>query len=235
MTCFEFRRLLMALPREKTAEQEMHMAQCERCARIAAGAVAFESWLEEAILVPVPEALAERVLLRQHMRPAPHYGVWAMAATLVIGVGLGVHLYQTNEHARDAVALPAALPGEHPAVAAISFVLDHEPQLLKENRTGDPQVMVAAFQRLGLKQPADGTTIRYLGKCPVPGGTGEHIVLTTPYGAVTLILVPDYPVGSRVLVADRQMTAVAQPVRNGGYIVVADSPQTIRQVERMLM
>jgi hypothetical protein len=233
MTCFEFRRLILALPRERTAEQEEHMANCERCAMLAADAAALEARLEETVLVPVPDALAERVLLRQHMRPAPRYGMWAMAAALVIGVGLGVQFYQTHE--RESVAPAAALSSEHPAVAAISFVLDHEPRLLKANRTGDPRDMFAAFQRLGLKPPADGTTIRYLGKCPVPGGTGEHIVLTTPHGPVTLILVPDYPVGSRVLVADRQMTAVAQPVRSGGYIVVADSPQTIRQVERMLL
>ena len=60
------------------------------------------------------------------------------------------------------------------------------------------------------------------------------MVLTTAHGQITLILVPDYPVGSRVLVADRNMTALANPAGTGGYIVVAPSPQTIRQIERML-
>lgn len=94
--------------------------------------------------------------------------------------------------------------------------------------------MMAAFQRLSLKYPGDGISVSYLGKCPVPGGAGEHIVLATPYGHVTLILVPDHPVGSRVMVADRNMTAAANPVGAGGYIVIAQSAQTIRRVERML-
>lgn len=234
MTCFEFRRLLLADPRKRTAEQDEHVAECAHCAQAAADALAVDLRRAETVFVPVPDALTDRVLL-QYKGPAARYRIWAMAATLLVGVVLGAQLYRTYDTATDDVATAAALPRDNPAVAAISFVLDHEPRLLKENRSGDPQVMLAAFQRLGLKQPADGTTVRYLGKCPVPGGSGDHIVLTTPYGAVTLILVPDYPVGSRVMVADRQMTAVANPVRGGGYIVVADSPQTIRQIERMLM
>ena len=234
MNCFEFRRLIFAEPRRRTAEQEEHMAHCARCAAVAEETLAIDVGRAENVFVPVPDALADRILL-QYKGPVARYRIWAMAATLLVGVVLGAQLYRTYDIAKDDVASTTALPRDNPAVAAISFVLDHEPQLLKKNRTGDPAVMRAAFQRLGLKQPADGTTIRYLGKCPVPGGTGEHIVLTTPHGAVTLILVPDYPVGARVMVADRQMTAVANPVRGGGYIIVADTPQTVRAIERMLM
>lgn len=235
MTCFEFRRLVLAHPREKTAEQEEHLAQCSRCAKLAADAAAFEARLEEAVLVPVPDALADKILLRQKMRPRARHGLWAIAATLVIGVALGTQLYRTYDAAHENLNTAMAVGMNHPAVAAISFVIDHEPQLLRENRSGERDVMLSAFQRLGLKVPGDGVDVRYLGKCPVPGGTGDHVVLATPYGHVTLILVPDYPVGSRVMVADRNMTALASPSGGGGYIVVAPSPQTIRQIERMLI
>ena len=234
MTCFEFRRLLLAHPREKTAEQAEHLAQCSRCAELAANAAAFEARLEQAVLVPVPDSLADKILLRQRMRPQARQVRWAIAATLMIGVALGIQLYRTYDPAGASPNLATAVGMNHPAVAAISFVIDHEPQILKENRSGDPDVMMNAFQRLGLKFPGDGVSVRYLGKCPVPGGTGEHVVLTTPYGRVTLILVPDYPIGSRILVADRNMTALASPAGNGGYIVVAQSAQTIRQIERIL-
>lgn len=234
MNCFEFRRLVLAHPREKTAAQEEHLAQCSRCAKLADDVVAFEAQLEEAVLVSVPDALADKILLRQKMRPPARYGLWAMAATLVIGVSLGVQLYRTYDAAHENLNTAMAVGTNHPAVAAISFVIDHEPQLLRENQSGDPDVMMNAFQRVGLKLPGEGVSVRYLGKCPVPDGTGDHVVLTTPYGHVTLILVPDYPVGSRVMVADRNMTALASPSGKGGYIVVAPSPQTILQIERML-
>jgi len=234
MTCFEFRRLLLAHPRERTTEQEEHVAQCSRCTKLAADAAAFEMRLEQTVLVPVPDALADKILLRQKMLPQARYRLWATAATLVLGVALGIQLYRTYDAAHENVDTAMAVGTNHPAVAAISFVLDHEPELLIQNRSDDPSVMMSAFQRLGLKFPSDGVSVRYLGKCPVPGGTGDHVVLTTPYGHVTLILVPDYPVGSRVMVADRNMAALASPAGKGGYIVVAQSPQTIRQIERML-
>jgi hypothetical protein len=235
MNCLECRRLLLATPRERTAEQEAHLAQCSGCARLAAEAIEFEARLEEAVLAPIPEGLADRVLLRQNMKRAPRYHLWALAATLVLGIGIGTQLYRTHDAAHEPVRPAVALGADHPAVASISFVIDHEPRLLSEGRTGDPQVMMASLKRLGLNLPAEGIAVRYLGKCPLPGGgEGDHIVLTTPHGQVTLILAPDYPVGSRVMVADRSMTALAQPAGTGGYIVIAPSPQVIQGTERLL-
>lgn len=235
MNCLEFRRLLLLDPRHKGTQQEQHAAECPACARLAADAASFDAKLEEAALVPVPDALAERVLLRRKMRPAARYGTWALAASLLIAVALGVGFYETRDARNEHLLSAATLGTSHPAVAAISYVLDHEPQLLRENRSGDPAVMQAALRRLGLSLPQDGVTVRYLGKCPVPGGSGDHVVLSTPHGQVTLILIPEYPVGSRVMVADRNVTAVMSPARDGGYIVVAASPRTVRQIERMLL
>jgi hypothetical protein len=234
MNCLEFRRLLLVHPRVLTPEQESHAAECVQCARAAAEAAALDMKRAQTVFVPVPDALADRLVLGVKAGRPVRYGVWAMAAALLLGVVLGAQLYRTYETTTAEVAQAAALPRDHPAVAAISFVLDHEPRLLAENRSGDMGVMRASFRRLGLKEPPAGTMIRYLGKCPVPGGTGDHVVLTTAQGQVTLILVPDYPLGARVMVADRNMTALANPSGSGGYIVIAHSAQTVRQIEQML-
>ena len=114
-------------------------------------------------------------------------------------------------------------------------MLDHEPRLLRENVSGDPAVMKSALERLGLNLPAQGTTVRYLGKCPVPSGEGEHLVLQTPFGQVTLILVPEQSLGPRVVVTYRDRTAVLSPVQSGSYIVVTDSLKNVKQIEKMLM
>lgn len=233
MNCFEFRRLILANPREKTREQEQHMAQCASCVNLAKEMESFDAQIQEAALVPVPEALAERVLLRHQIRGPARYRAWALAASLVAAFGLGTYFYR-DSGVDENVVTATALGERHPAVAAISYVLDHEPQLLRENVTGDTKVMGEALMHLGLKLPA-GAHVRYLGKCPVPGGTGEHVVLETPYGHVTLILVPQQPFASRVVVADRNKTTVASPARAGGYILVADSLKRVRQVEKLLM
>ena len=234
MTCFEFRRLLLVHPLELSAGQRAHADHCPQCAKAAEEAAALDSRRAQAVMVPPPEALADKILLRQKMGSRARYGLWAIAATLVIGVGVGAQLYRAYDSGQERVDAASAVDPSRDAVAAISFVLDHEPRLLQENRSGDPAVMHANFRRLGLSAPGEGVSVRYLGKCPVAGGTGDHIVLETPQGHVTLILVPHNPVGSRVLVAARNMTALASPAGSGGYIVVAQSREAIARIERML-
>jgi len=234
MNCFEFRKLLLADPRVRTPEQERHIAGCPACESLVREMEAFEARVHDAMRVPVPEALAERVLLRRTIR-APALHVWALAASLVAVIGLGAYFYRPFDGEEVRVVAAAALGGAHPAVAAISYVVEHEPQLLREGIRGDPAVMRGALLRLGLKLPSDGVTVQYLGKCPVPGGTGEHVVLRTAAGQITLILVPDQSFGARVVVADRDKTAIAAPHGAGGYILIADSLRNVRQTEKLLM
>lgn len=235
MNCFEFRRLILADPRQRTGEQEDHLAQCAACSQLAREMDGLEARVHDAVLVPVPEALAERVLLRHKVRRPAGFGVWALAASLVLALAVVVQFYRGPAGGGDRIVTAAALGENHQAVAAIAYVLDHEPQLLQENRAGDPAVMLGAFRQLGLKLPAKDVTVRYLGKCPVPEGTGEHVVLRTAFGQVTLILVPNQPFATRVVVAYRNKAAVASPARTGGYIVVADTLKEITRLEKLMM
>jgi hypothetical protein len=200
----------------------------------------FDAEIHGAALVPVPEGLAERVLLRHKVREPVRFGgiglgAWALAASLVVALGAVIQLYRADTEDQERVATAAAVGEGHAAIAAISYVLDHEPQLLKANTSGDPVVMKSALARLGLSLPANGTKVRYLGKCPVPSGEGEHLVLQTPFGQVTLILVPEQSLGPRVVVAYRDRTAIVNPLRSGSYIVVADSLRAVKRLEQLLM
>jgi len=236
MNCFEFRRKMLASPGERIREQEQHVRACAACERLAKEMESFEDSIHDAVLVAVPDGLAARVLLRHKVRQPAPFGVWALAASLVLALGLALQFHGGFYEEENQTA-PAIARGEHhAAVAAISYVLDYEPQLLEENRTGDPEEMRQALGQLGLKLPADAIAVRYLGKCPVvPDGTGEHIVLRTAAGQATLILVPRRPVGSREVITHRDRTAIVSPARAGGYILISDSQKTIRHIEKMLM
>ena len=196
----------------------------------------FEDSIHDAVLVAVPDGLAARVLLRHKVRQPARFGVLALAASLVLAVGVALQFHGGFSEEENQTA-PAVARGEHhAAVAAISYVLDYEPRLLEENRAGDPAEMRQALMQLGLRLPASGVTVRYLGKCPVvPDGTGEHIVLRTAHGQATLILAPSRPVASREVVTHRDRTAIISPARAGGYMLISDSQETIRSLEKMLM
>lgn len=235
MNCFEFRRRILAIPAETTHERERHSRMCAACEHLAKEMERFEAGLHDAALVPVPDGLAARVLLRRAHQPTP-FGAWALAASLVLALGVALHFHGGFPGKGSEVA-PAATHSEQQAArAAISYVLDYEPRLLEENRAGDPGEMRQALLQLGLRLPADGVTVRYLGKCPVvPDGTAEHIVLRTAHGQATLILAPRRPVASREVVTHRNRTAIISPARAGGYMLISDSQETIRSLEKMLM
>ncbi|MFN7087816.1 MAG: DUF3379 family protein [Burkholderiales bacterium] len=244
MNCFEFRRLIFAEPRRLLSKQKQHMEQCVACAALAKEMEGFEAKIHEAMMVPVPEALAERVLLRHKtIRPSmkfgfrPRFGGWALAASVIVAIAVSFYLdYRTADEEPQVVAA-VALGSNHPAVAAISYVLDNEPKLLKANHTGDMAVLLSALEKMKMRLPANGTTVRYLGKCPVPNGEGDHVVLQTPFGRASLILVPDQIFASSVVVADRNMLALAAPTRsrNGSLILVTNSVKTLKRFEAILM
>jgi len=234
MNCLEFRRLVLIRPRLITAGRQAHPERCARCAGFAQSVAHDEAAIEQAMLVPVPEGLASRVLLRHGIRGPNRWSTLALAASLLAAVGVAFYFHEAPRQG-DEIVSAQRFTANYTAVAAISYVLDHESRLLKENRAGDPKVMHAALSKLGLSLPANIGSVRYLGKCPVTGGIGEHVALETPLGHVTLILVPDQLFASRVVVSDRNLRAVAAPTRSGSYILIAESSSTLKRIEAMLM
>jgi hypothetical protein len=233
MNCFEYRKLTLADPRVRTPEQERHLAECASCAGFMRESAGFEARLHDAIDVPAPEALTERVLLRRQARRSGLH-VWALAATVLVAFGLGYFLRELSVGEGERVLQGDAVGGSHAAVSAIVYVIEYEPRLLQEGRTGDPAALRRAVERLGMRIP-EGVTPRYLGPCPVPGGTGEHLVLKTPKGKATLILTPDQAFASRVVVSHRDQMAIAAPRGSGGYVLVGEQLEQLKRLERELL
>ena len=232
MNCLESRRSLLAAPRERTAQHEAHLADCAECARLARRLTDLDSRIADAALVPVPDALAHRVLrARSHRRRWPYA---AAAGLLLVSVMIGFAMPQLREASAFSAPLEAVGPS-HPAVAAIAMVVEQQPGYLDEARGIDVAAMEDGLKKLGLSLKKEGVKVDYAGKCYLPDIECDHIVLETPDGHVSVILVPDYPVGSRVLIADRRMTALVSPAGQGGYIVVAGSPRVAKRTSKLFV
>lgn len=230
MNCFETRRILMAAPRERGAELENHLADCADCARLAVRVDELDTRIAEAALVPVPQGLADRVLYGKRAKSRWPYA--AAAAVLFASVMMGFAAPQFV----DVVSAPMEAVGpSHPAVAAIAMVVEQQPAYLDEARGVDTVAMEEGLKRLGLSLRQDGVKVDYAARCYMPETECDHLVLDTPDGPVSVILVPDYPVGSRALVADRRMTALVSPAGSGGYIVVAGSPKVAKRTEKLFV
>jgi hypothetical protein len=234
MNCLEYRRRTLADPRRSTIEQRRHAAQCTDCAAFGARMTDLDLDIEAAAYVRIPDGLTERVMLA---RPRPRHRrmVWLAAAAVVLAsVALGIMVPAALE------ALDSPLPAEavgatHPAVAAISLVVEREPVLLKEGRRGDAGVLEARLKHLGLALPGGSTAVRYIGRCELSGGDCDHLVLITPDGHASVILVPGEHTPGRVLISDRRMIALLSPAGSGAYIVVAESPRAVKRAQKLLV
>jgi hypothetical protein len=227
MSCLDVRRILLAAPRERTATDFAHIVVCPPCARLAASADDFERALERAVLVEAPDSLADRILLAREWR-ARRIGRMAVAimAALTIAALLVAQLYQP----------PAALQtlgAKHPAVAAITEVLRQRDRAAPS--AGRPAAN-EDLRRLGLNLPASEGRAEYVGECHLADSTAcEHIVVTTARERASVLLVPHVPAAKRLMVADRRMVALMSATPAGGFIVVAESPESARRVEKLLL
>ena len=219
--CLDVRRAKLADPSRLPADAIRHVQGCQACQRFIRELDANERRIDEALQVPVPEGLADRVMLRVRNRPgARPWRSWAMAATIVLSFGVG--LQEFGGAARS-----------DSASEAIRHVL-HEPESFSQHRLADPAQVRTVLANFGGTLEAPIGKVLYMKLCPVPGGTGWHIVLQTEYGPATLILMP----GRRgdPLPEEIRMKGYVATVASGGqgyYALVAESEDALNALRAM--
>lgn len=220
MNCLEFHRAKLAEPRHLPPEAREHAAQCAGCRIFAAGVDDSERELEKAIAVPLPDGLADRVLLRVRSgRPA--WRTWALAASLVLAVAIGA-----------AAMLYDRAPAGPFAVHAIEHVAMEPASLTTVQGLAHDLGEVVRLAGGTLKQPLG--EVRYVKLCPVEDGTGWHVVFATPEGLATLFIVPGKALSGAQQASTGQWNALARPVRSGYYVVVTPSSKKTAYVDRII-
>lgn len=221
MNCLDARRELNGDPRRIAPALEAHLARCATCAAYRAELLAQDERLAAVLRVPVPDGLAERVLLRQGLSRSRAPRWLALAAALVVALGVsgffGVQRWQ-----------------QAPALEAIALVVEEEPHLLLANRRGDASVLSQALAATGLTLNGEGVRVSYTGVCPFRGTQAHHVVLETPFGKATLLVTPDQPLRTTVIADSEGLAALAAPARQGSYSLVAESRDALARIAGMV-
>ena len=219
--CIDFRREKLADPRRLSEAAEEHLIGCAACQAFSRRINAGERTLQQAVAVEVPDGLADRILAGSRSRVAQPLKLWALAASVVLSLGLGVQYWHTAPD-RERVAL------------AVEHVM-HEPEALMSTRLIEPQRVSQVLESFGAEVKVPMTAVRYVKLCPVPGGTGWHIVFDTPKGPATLLLLPQKDERVRTITAShRGMGVHVEPGGQGMVAVVAGDTDLAREAAGML-
>ena len=225
MNCLAFRRAKLADPNRLSDEALAHVTGCPLCLAFARRIDVNEKRLARALAVPVPDGLADRIVLGATGRkPSSPYRLWALAATVLLtsGIGLAWLIRTPTEPQYDFAA------------SAIAHV-KHEPESFTTIKDADPARFATILANFGADMRAPIGKVRYVKLCPVPEGTGWHIVFETEDGLVTLMLIPGHqPRGKNLFEEKDGMSALVRAAGQGYYVIVAENRAKVESTDRML-
>jgi hypothetical protein len=209
----------MLNPRRLDTETLEHAERCDACREFLAQALELEAQIESALQTPVPHGLHERAV--RNALDAPRISRrQALAAGLALAAAAGAGLLWQRDD-------PLALAG-------IDFVVFEEAQAILDAKPADPAALRRAALQTGIVLPAQLGELRYVGTCPFAGTTAHHVVLKTAFGKATLLLLPDRPLGSRLIASARGLQAAITPAAGGSVAIIADSTRSIARIETIL-
>ncbi|HXS04723.1 MAG TPA: DUF3379 family protein [Rhodanobacter sp.] len=182
MDCLEFRRRLAAEPLSRDLALHVHRGECTACAAAWERAQQAERELLDALAVPVPAGLTERILLaqatgerRQHM--SRRRFALALAASLLVALAGGSLLWRQH----DAHTLPALAVAHMPG----------EIHSLELTRPIGAQAIAAGFavRGLHLRGPLPDN-VTYVHDCPVGPYRTVHLVSRVDGTSVAVLYMP---------------------------------------------
>src|SRR3984957_539957 len=179
LNCLEFRRQLGVDP-HVGGDFAQHRQACSRCADAHARALGFEKAIRSALEIPVPEKLAESLLLAQatnaqrRHRQFRQRATWiAAAAGIVLAFGIGLRL--------QAKPLPEL---------AINH-LKKEAFVLGKTQPISDESIRKAFDTFGVTMHDIPAGASFVACCPVGKYVSVHLVVPESEGPVTLLYLVD--------------------------------------------
>jgi len=221
MNCLEFHRQKLADPRRLSTEAQAHVHGCASCTAFARSVDETEHGLEHALATPVPDGLADRIILRSRT-PNRARRVWALAASVALAAPFAIVFLGKSGRPRDDYARLAI---EHVVM---------EPESFTTERNADAGAFGALVESAGGTLRAPLGTLRYIRLCPLEDGTCWHIVLDTPDGLATLIIVPGRTLSAMQVASTGGWSALARPTPRGYYAVVTTSSQATSRLDRLI-
>ncbi|HSN19719.1 MAG TPA: DUF3379 family protein [Usitatibacter sp.] len=181
MNEIEARRALLSDPRRLAPELAEAIARDARLAAVREELLRADDDMKRALTAaPVPEGLAERIVLRARYGAGSRWGLALAAAAAAL-----------------AIALPSYLDRFHRAraleIARDEAMLRHVAEStgeLEDDGHVEPAAFRASVARLGVPLRLPGYRVRHLANCVIAGVESRHFVIDGPRGPVSYVILP---------------------------------------------
>ncbi len=206
MNCLDARRALGEEPEGRTPELEAHLRGCADCTSYAAELAAQEATIRRALAVPVPPPGRQRWADAPAQRARPRW--LALAAGLTGAAVLSGVLWVLQ-------------PREALATAVVGHVVN-EPQAWAAPQVPvPPEVLGYVLSRSGVALAPDARLVSYASSCFFRGWYVPHLVVRTPAGPVTVIVLRHEHVGQPTPIDEGGYRGVIVPAGRGAFAVLA--------------
>lgn len=209
MKCSDVRFALAADPSGAGTEVAAHLDSCESCAAYAQDMLVLDGRLREAMQVPAPEiALPSGPhLVSSAPRRRPAFRQFALAASLA-GVALLVGV------------LWIGVPRQSLASAVVEHMA-HEPGAWAPRDAVPASAVAPILARSGVALRDDMPAVFYANSCWFRGRHVPHLVVQTPQGPVTIMVLPHDEIAGRVEFDEGGYRGVIVPAQRGAIAVLA--------------
>lgn len=167
-----------------------------------------------------PLGLAERIILGTRYRRRSRWMAGVAASVLVAVL---------------AVFMLRPPPQSALAMAMIDHVIEFKYEL-DDDGTVAPDIVEASLAALGVQYRDVGYRVRHLANCVVAGRVGRHLVMNTPSGIVSFMILPDLggELSVRQKLGKAQFHAVFVPQPRTAYGAIAEQSVSAAELELLM-
>ena len=216
--CAHYRRAILANPRDADPDLARHVKDCADCTAFTARLMRFEGKLERALRVEARDGAdplrgaGVATITRPRRRPVSR-GWLAMAASVLVGLGLAGGLWLSAPHSSLAADVVAHMAGEPDAWARTDVPVP-APDL------------ELALRNAHMRLRPDAGMVSYAQSCLFRGHHVPHLVVQTDMGPVTVMVLVHESVSKPKPFEEEGYRGVLLPVQGHGSIAVLAKDQS---------